>query len=315
MSLTEQRPLDVRLAAPRGFCAGVERAIKAVEDALARYGPPVFVRHEIVHNRHVVRRLAAMGAVFVDELEEADPGRPTIISAHGAPRAVFDHAREEDRLLIDATCPLVNKVHAQTRRYVANGAHVYLIGHAGHPEVVGTLGQVDRAAVSLVETPEAIAALPARDGDKAYVTQTTLSVDDTRAMIAALKSRFPDIAGPRREDICYATSNRQAAVKMAAAGCDVFIVIGDATSSNSKRLVDTADAAGARRALLISTEGDFPASLLDDAMTIGVSAGASAPEYLVEDFLARLAGHRRLRIETIAAAEENVIFKSPLSPA
>ncbi|MHA7872375.1 MAG: 4-hydroxy-3-methylbut-2-enyl diphosphate reductase, partial [Hyphococcus sp.] len=230
--------LTVRLAAPRGFCAGVERAIRTVEEALSIHGAPVYVRHEIVHNHHVVDRLRAMGAIFIEELADAPNDRPVIFSAHGAPRRAHEEAAARQMISIDATCPLVLKVHAQTRRHVANGRHVYLVGHENHPEVVGTMGQAPAGAVTLVETREDVAALNEHAGPKAYVTQTTLSVDDANVVIDALKTRFPDIVGPAKEDICYATSNRQQAVKAVAPGVELFVVIGSDTSSNSQRLVE-----------------------------------------------------------------------------
>ncbi|MEM9616860.1 MAG: 4-hydroxy-3-methylbut-2-enyl diphosphate reductase [Pseudomonadota bacterium] len=304
--------LTVRLAAPRGFCAGVERAIRTVEEALALHGAPVYVRHEIVHNRHVVDRLRAMGAIFIEELKDAPDDRPVIFSAHGAPRSAHEEAAARKMVSIDATCPLVLKVHTQTRRHAANGRHVYLIGHADHPEVVGTMGQAPEGAVTLVETVAEVANLPERTGPKAYVTQTTLSVDDTRTIIEALKTRFPDIAGPAKEDICYATSNRQNAVKTAAPGVDLFVVVGSETSSNSKRLVEVALSAGARHAVLIEDADAFDPSLLNDAQTIGVSAGASAPESLVEKFLELLASMRTIIIETVETAREDIVFNTPL---
>lgn len=307
--------LRVRLASPRGFCAGVERAIRTVEDALARFGAPVFVRHEIVHNRHVVDRLAAMGAVFVDHIDDVEAGRPVIISAHGAPAAVLDSANACGLPTIDATCPLVHKVHAQTRRYAGQGIHVYLIGHAGHPEVIGTTGQAPANAVTLVETPGDVDLLPDRDGPKAYVTQTTLSVEDARGMIAALKKRFPDIIAPSKQDICYATTNRQDAVKASAPGADLFLVIGSDTSSNSLRLVETAKRAGAADAELIEDAAAFDFSRLEKLSTLALSAGASAPEELVEDFLTKLAAHRMIVVETIETAQEDIVFNSAMKLA
>lgn len=313
MADTDRTPnLTVRLAAPRGFCAGVERAIRTVEEALSLHGAPVYVRHEIVHNRHVVDRLRAMGAIFIEELKDAPDDRPVIFSAHGAPRSAHEEAAARKMVSIDATCPLVLKVHTQTRRHAANGQHVYLIGHADHPEVVGTMGQAPDGAVTLVETITEVASLPARTGPKAYVTQTTLSVDDTRTIIEALKTRFPDIAGPAKEDICYATSNRQHAVKTAAPDVDLFVVVGSETSSNSKRLVDVALSAGARHAVLIEDADAFDPSLLNDVQTIGVSAGASAPESLVEKFLELLASMRTIIVETVETAREDIVFNTPL---
>ena len=308
-------PLKVRLASPRGFCAGVERAIKVVEEALAKYGAPVFVRHEIVHNRHVVDRLAAMGAIFVDHISDVEPNRPVIISAHGAPTAVHDAAAARGFETIDATCPLVHKVHAQTRRYAAQGVHVYLVGHHGHPEVVGTMGQTNAGAITLVERPQDVELLPDRDGPKAYVTQTTLSVEDAAQVIAALRKRFPEIMAPRRQDICYATTNRQEAVIASAPGTDLFLVIGSETSSNSQRLVETALRAGAKEALLIEDASVFDFSRLTGLSVIGLSAGASAPEILVEGFLKELAVQRTTVVETIETATEDIVFNSPLKLA
>ncbi len=313
MTMSEPKSkLKVRMASPRGFCAGVERAIRTVEEALQIHGAPVYVRHEIVHNRHVVERLRAMGAIFIEELKDAPDDRPVIFSAHGAPRSAHDEAAARNLISIDATCPLVLKVHTQTRRHANNGRHVYLIGHANHPEVVGTMGQVPDDSVTLIETVDDIAALPDQAGDKAYVTQTTLSVDDARTIIDALKQRFPDIQGPAKEDICYATSNRQHAVKMTAPDVDLFVVIGSETSSNSKRLVEVARSAGARDAILIEDSSMFDASLLENTDTIGISAGASAPESLVEDFLASLAAVRSLIIEAVETVQEDIVFNTPL---
>ncbi|MEZ5916223.1 MAG: 4-hydroxy-3-methylbut-2-enyl diphosphate reductase [Parvularculaceae bacterium] len=305
----------VRLAAPRGFCAGVERAIRTVEDALAIYGAPVFVRHEIVHNAHVVRRLQAMGAVFVESLDDVKDGRPVVFSAHGAPKTAYIEAAARELTTIDATCPLVLKVHSETRRHVDAGRHIILIGHSGHPEVMGTMGQAPKGAVTLIEDVEAAmnAALP--DAPLAYVTQTTLSVDDTAEIIAALQTRFPDIAGPRKSDICYATSNRQDAVKLIAPGADLVLVVGSPQSSNSSRLVETALRAGARQALLVDNPAEFDLSPCQKAATIGVTSGASVPEYLVEDLLHRLANNFRLHIDTIEHAREDLVFKQPMMMA
>ncbi len=305
-------PLTVRLATPRGFCAGVERAIRTVEESLALHGAPVYVRHEIVHNTHVVARLSAMGAIFVEEIEDVPPDRPVVFSAHGAPQSAHADAEARNLLKIDATCPLVLKVHSQIRRHHRSGRTVILIGHRNHPEVVGSVGQAPEGAVILVETLADVAALPALDEPLAYSTQTTLSVDETRDMIAALKQRFPEIAGPAKEDICYATSNRQEAVKAAAAGSDLFVVIGSRTSSNSVRLVETAKTAGAADALLTEDAGEFDWSKLAGVETIGVSAGASAPEILVEQFLTALAARRTLRIDHIETAREDIVFNTPL---
>lgn len=310
----DTRPaLTVRLASPRGFCAGVDRAIKTVEMALAQFGAPVFVRHEIVHNAHVVARLKAMGAVFVEDLADAPDGRPVIFSAHGAPKAVHEEAAARALLAIDATCPLVQKVHAEARRHAARGRHVILIGHEGHPEVEGTMGQLAPGGVTLIQSLDDADALePPSGAPLAYVTQTTLSVDDTAAIVARLKTRFPTILGPRTADICYATSNRQVAVKRIAEGADLVVVIGSPASSNSRRLVDTALAGGAAQALLLDDPAHFDFSRLDSAGVIGVSAGASAPESLVEDFLALLANRYRLAIETVETVKEDISFKTPM---
>jgi len=305
--------LTVRLAAPRGFCAGVERAVRAVEEALERSGPPVYVRHEIVHNAHVVARLAAMGAVFIEDLADADPSRPVVFSAHGAPKSAYAEAAARGIAPIDATCPLVLKVHNEVRRHVAAGRHVFLVGHRGHPEIVGTAGNAPEGSTTIIETAAEARAVAPPHGPLAYATQTTLSVDDADAIVSVLKKRFPGIEGPRRADICYATSNRQAAVKLIAPGADVVLVVGSPQSSNSLRLVETARAAGAAGALLVDDPARFDAALLDDARVIGVTAGASSPEYLVEDLLARLAARRKLAIETVEFAREDVAFKQPLA--
>ncbi len=305
----------VRLAAPRGFCAGVERAIRTVEDALAIYGAPVFVRHEIVHNAHVVRRLQAMGAVFVENLDEVDDDRPVVFSAHGAPKTAYIEAAARNLTTIDATCPLVLKVHNETRRHVDAGRHIALIGHQGHPEVIGTMGQAPKGAVTLIQTVEDALTTSFPDAPLAYVTQTTLSVDDTAEIIAALQERFPEIAGPRKSDICYATSNRQDAVKLIAPGADLVLVVGSPQSSNSSRLVETALRAGARQAFLVDDPAKFDLSYCKNAATIGVTSGASVPEYLVEDLLHRLAENFPLHIETIEHAREDLVFKQPMMMA
>ena len=303
--------LRVRLASPRGFCAGVERAIKTVEDALETFGAPVYVRHEIVHNAHVVNRLRAMGAVFVDELTDAPDDRPVILSAHGAPRSVHEEADRRRLTAVDATCPLVLKVHNEVRRHAARGDHVLLIGHEGHPEVIGVIGQAAPGTVTLVQSVEEADRVDPPAGGIAFATQTTLSLDDTKEIVEVLTRRFPHIRAPRTADICYATTNRQAAVKATAPGCDLFLVVGDPTSSNSVRLVETARRAGARDALLVSDPLNFNIGTARSARVIGVSSGASAPETLVEDLLARLAEVRTLSVETVEVAEENVLFKKP----
>ncbi len=302
----------MRLASPRGFCAGVERAIRTVEEALSLHGAPVFVRHQIVHNSHVVERLEAMGAVFIDDLAEAPDSRPIIFSAHGVSRAVQKAAEARAMTTIDATCPLVQKVHAETRRHAARGRHVILIGHAGHPEVEGTMGQIAAGAATLVQNKHDAATFEPPPGLLAYVTQTTLSVDDSAEIIATLKARFPSIEGPRTADICYATTNRQTAVKQIAPGADLVLVIGSPNSSNTRRLVDTALASGAKAAALVEDPETCDLDALERVQVLGVSSGASAPEFLVERLLARLAKFFTLKIETVETAEENIVFKTPM---
>ena len=304
--------LKVLMASPRGFCAGVDRAIQIVERALAKYGAPVFVRHEIVHNRHVVERLKAMGAVFVAELDECPADRPVIFSAHGVPKSVPAAAQARDLFFLDATCPLVSKVHLDAERHVAAGRQVLLIGHAGHPEVIGTLGQAPTGAITLIETLADVAALIPRDpSNLAYVTQTTLSVDDTAGIVEALKARFPAIQGPHREDICYATTNRQEAVKRLAAQCDLVLVVGSPRSSNSQRLVEVAVRAGARATYLLDDSSGLDPAWLEGVTTLGLTAGASAPEVLVEGVLAALAARFTLDIEDSDSVRETVTFKLP----
>ncbi|AWM76720.1 4-hydroxy-3-methylbut-2-enyl diphosphate reductase [Phenylobacterium parvum] len=304
--------LTVRLAAPRGFCAGVDRAIQVVEATLERFGAPVYVRHEIVHNRHVVSRLRDMGAVFVETLEECPDDRPVVFSAHGSPRSVTDGAKARGMTFLDATCPLVSKVHVEAARHYAAGRQVLLIGHAGHPEVVGTMGQLPEGAVVLIETLEdARAFVPGGAGGVAYVTQTTLSVDDTAEIVEALKARFPDMAAPHRDDICYATTNRQEAVKSIAGECDVLLVIGSANSSNSVRLVEVGLRAGAPKAFLIDDADDLDLAWLAGARTVGVTAGASAPEDLVQGVIRKLSSAFAVTVEEVGAARETVSFKLP----
>jgi 4-hydroxy-3-methylbut-2-enyl diphosphate reductase len=304
-------PLTVLLATPRGFCAGVDRAIQIVERAIAKYGAPVYVRHEIVHNRHVVERLKHLGAVFVEELEECPDDRPVVFSAHGVPKSVPAEARSRRMLFLDATCPLVSKVHVDARRHFEAGREIVLIGHAGHPEVVGTLGQLPPGAVTLVETVEDARAFVPRDAaNVAFVTQTTLSVDDTAEVVAALQARFPQIAAPHKEDICYATTNRQEAVKAVAARSDVLLVLGSANSSNSVRLAEVATKAGAQ-AHLIDNAAGLDLSWLAGASVVGVTAGASAPEILVQGVIERLSQSFELLIEEIDAQRETVTFKLP----
>lgn len=304
-------PLDLLIAAPRGFCAGVDRAIIIVERALERYGAPVYVRHEIVHNKYVVESLKAKGAVFVEELDEVPDGVPVVFSAHGVPKAVPAKAEERGLDYLDATCPLVSKVHRQAERQVEAGRHILFIGHRGHPEVIGTFGQVPEGSISLIETEaDARAFMPQDAGNLAFLTQTTLSVDDTAAIIAILKERFPAIVAPKGEDICYATSNRQAAVKAIALQCDAVLVIGAPNSSNSLRLVECAQREGAR-ALLIQRAADLDLGWLEGVRALGVSAGASAPEILVRELVERLSAHFAVSEREIATAQENISFKLP----
>ena len=305
-------PLKILLAAPRGFCAGVDRAIQIVKLALQRYGTPVYVRHEIVHNRYVVESLEALGAVFVEELDEVPEDAIVIFSAHGVAKAVPAEAERRHLQYIDATCPLVSKVHREAERHFSLDHHIVLIGHAGHPEVVGTIGQLPSGAITLVESAEDVADLEVEDpSNLAYITQTTLSVDETVSIVGALQARFPDIVGPKKEDICYATTNRQSAVKQIANRCELFLAIGAPNSSNSLRLVEVAQQAGCDRAMLVQRARDLDWSVIDDVQTIGISAGASAPELLVEEVIAALRQRREIEIEEVTVAVEDVEFKLP----
>ncbi len=306
-------PLTILLAAPRGFCAGVDRAIKIVELALTRFGPPVYVRHEIVHNRHVVESLKAKGAIFVEELSEIpETAAPVIFSAHGVPQSVPAAAQDRGLFVLDATCPLVSKVHAEARAHHAEGLEIVLIGHAGHPEVIGTLGQLPAGAATLVETTDDARRFQPRDPARlAYTTQTTLSVDDTAAIVAVLKTRFPAIVGPRKEDICYATTNRQAAVKAIAARCDALIVVGAPNSSNSLRLVEVAERAGCRKAVLVQRAADIAWDTLAGIATLGVTAGASAPELLVNEIIEAFRARFDVTVESVATTVERVAFNVP----
>ena len=302
----------LHLAAPRGFCAGVDRAVRIVEVALEKFGAPVYVRHEIVHNRTVVDRLADMGAVFVAELDEVPEGAPVVFSAHGVSRAVTDEADRRNMIAVDATCPLVTKVHVETRRHARNKRHVLLIGHAGHPEVEGTMGQVAADEITLVETAEdARTVNPPEDADLAFATQTTLSVDDTAEIISILQFRFPEINGPRGEDICYATTNRQNAVKAIAAMCDLVIVVGAENSSNSQRLVEVALTAGAAGGRLVADKHAIDWDEMDGATHIGLSAGASAPESLVHEIIEAMRSRYELVLDENALVEETLTFKLP----
>lgn len=303
--------LTLLIAAPRGFCAGVDRAIEIVEKAIERFGAPVYVRHEIVHNRFVVDSLKAKGAIFVEELDEVPDGVPVVFSAHGVPKSVPAEAERRELLYVDATCPLVSKVHRQAERQIEKGQHIIFVGHAGHPEVIGTMGQVEPGQMTLVETVADVAALTFPHGmSLAYLTQTTLSVDDTRDIITALETRFPQIVGPKAEDICYATSNRQAAVKQIAPGSDLVLVIGAPNSSNSLRLVEVAEGMGTI-AKLIQRADDIDPTWLEGVGTIGLTAGASAPEVLVREVVNRLSQWRQVEEHTIISTEEKMVFKLP----
>lgn len=305
-------PLSVVLAAPRGFCAGVDRAVQIVERLLETRGAPVYVRHEIVHNRFVVESLEAKGAVFVDELDAVPDDATVVFSAHGVPKSVPAEARRRGLRSVDATCPLVSKVHVEAARHAAAGEQIILIGHAGHPEVIGTMGQVEDGRILLVETrADAEAVAPATPDRLAYVTQTTLSVEETRDIVAILKRRFPALAGPKREDICFATTNRQAAVRAIAAACDAVWVIGAPNSSNSRRLVEVAASAGCADARLLQGPEEIDWPSLDRVERLGITAGASAPEVLVEGVLAALAERRALAVETARHVVEDVVFKLP----
>lgn len=311
--MTMKPHLDVLLAAPRGFCAGVDRAIQIVELAIEKYGAPVYVRHEIVHNRTVVESLVAKGAIFVEELSEIpDTGAPVIFSAHGVPRTVPQEALERNFLYLDATCPLVSKVHSEAARHHANGLEIVLIGHSGHPEVIGTLGQLPPGAIALLERVEDVPALKPRDPARlAYITQTTLSVDDTIEIVAALKARFPRIQGPHKNDICYATTNRQSAVKAIAKRCDAILVVGAPNSSNSKRLVEVALRSGCPKAMLVQKASEISWDDLRDIKTLGLTAGASAPEILVDEIVEKFKARYDVAIEAVRTAVEDVIFKIP----
>ena len=304
-------PLTLLIAAPRGFCAGVDRAIEIVERALEKFGAPVYVRHEIVHNRYVVDSLKAKGAIFVEELDEVPDDAPVVFSAHGVPKSVPAEAERRELLYVDATCPLVSKVHRQAERQIEKGQHILFIGHAGHPEVIGTMGQVPEGQITLVETVEDVATLPFTPEDNlSFLSQTTLSVDDTAQIIAALKARFPTILAPKAEDICYATSNRQAAVKAIAPDSDLVLVIGAPNSSNSLRLVEVAERLGTP-ARLIQRAAEIDPTWLEGVGTIGLTAGASAPEELVREVIDRLSQWRQVDERTVHTVTEQMIFKLP----
>ena len=309
----KNKEIKILLAAPRGFCAGVDRAIEIVKKSIEKYGSPVYVRHEIVHNKHVVESLKKIGAVFVEELNEIkDKTRPVIFSAHGVPKVVPAEAKELKMDYIDATCPLVSKVHREAENLNKSGFHVLLIGHKNHPEVIGTMGQIPNGSIDLIENIEDVNKFEIKgNGKLAYVTQTTLSVDDTKDIINALKEKFSNIKEPKKEDICYATTNRQAAVKKIAKLCDMFFVIGSRNSSNSLRLVEVANNSGCSEAVLIHSESSIPLEKITKCKTIGISSGASAPEILVENFIKKLKEQFSVNIEEVEIIKENITFKIP----
>ena len=309
----KDKELKILLAAPRGFCAGVDRAIEIVKKSIDKYGAPVYVRHEIVHNKYVVESLKKIGAIFVEELNEVkDKSRPVIFSAHGVPKVVPAEAENLKMDYIDATCPLVSKVHREAENLNKNGFHVLLIGHKNHPEVVGTMGQIPSGSIDLIENIDDVKKFENGDNKKlAFVTQTTLSVDDTKDIIDALKEKFKEIKEPKKEDICYATTNRQAAVKKIAKQCDMFFVIGSRNSSNSVRLVEVASKSGCAEAILIHSESSIPLDKITKCKTIGISSGASAPEILVENFIEKLKKEFKVNIEEVEIIKEDIIFKIP----
>ena len=309
----KNKEIKILLAAPRGFCAGVDRAIEIVKKSIEKYGAPVYVRHEIVHNKHVVESLKKIGAVFVEELNEIkDKTRPVIFSAHGVPKVVPAEAKELKMDYIDATCPLVSKVHREAENLNKSGFHVLLIGHKNHPEVIGTMGQIPNGSIDLIENIEDVNKFEIKENGKlAYVTQTTLSVDDTKDIINALKEKFSNIKEPKKEDICYATTNRQAAVKKIAKLCDMFFVIGSRNSSNSLRLVEVANNSGCSEAVLIHSESSIPLEKITKCKTIGISSGASAPEILVENFIKKLKEQFSVNIEEVEIIKEDITFKIP----
>jgi 4-hydroxy-3-methylbut-2-en-1-yl diphosphate reductase len=311
-NMTNKPQLTLLLAAPRGFCAGVDRAIQIVERAIEKWGAPVYVRHEIVHNVHVVDRLKKLGAVFVEELDECPPDRPVVFSAHGVPKSVPAEAARREMIFVDATCPLVSKVHVEAQRHYDNEREIVLIGHAGHPEVIGTMGQLDEGAVTLIEDVADVARFRPKDPAKlAFVTQTTLSVDDTAEIVAALQARFPMISPPHKEDICYATTNRQDAVKALGAKAELLLVIGSKTSSNSLRLVDVGLRAGAKSAYLIDDAAGIDWAWFDSIESLGLTAGASAPEDLVQGVIDACAARYELSVQEVLVTREDVIFKLP----
>ena len=309
----KNKEIKILLASPRGFCAGVDRAIEIVKKSITKYGAPIYVRHEIVHNKHVVESLKKIGAIFVEELSEIkDKSRPVIFSAHGVPKVVPAEAKNLKMDYIDATCPLVSKVHREAENLNKSGYHVLLIGHKNHPEVVGTMGQIPEGTIDLIENIADVKNFKKKENKKlAFVTQTTLSVDDTKDIINALKEKFSDIKEPKKEDICYATTNRQAAVKKIAKLCDMFFVIGSRNSSNSVRLVEVANNSGCKEAILIHSESNIPMKKITKCQTIGISSGASAPEILVENFINKLKKQFKVNIEEVEIIKEDITFKIP----
>ncbi|MGA0790070.1 MAG: 4-hydroxy-3-methylbut-2-enyl diphosphate reductase [Pelagibacteraceae bacterium] len=305
--------LKIYLASPRGFCAGVDRAVEIVKKSLQKFGAPIYVRHEIVHNKHVVQELKEMGTIFVDELDDIeDTSRPVIFSAHGVAKKVVDDAKFKNLLYIDATCPLVSKVHREAEQLNKQGYHIFLIGHENHPEVIGTMGQIDNNNIELIQNKEDVETiLPIKEKKYAYITQTTLSIDDTKEIIQSLQNKFPTIKGPIKEDICYATTNRQAAVKLIAPKCDLFLIIGSRNSSNSQRLVEVAKKNGCENSLLLHTDLEFPEEQILNCKNLGLSSGASAPEILIQNLIKKIKKIRNVQIEEVTSATENVTFKIP----
>ncbi len=305
--------LKIYLASPRGFCAGVDRAVEIVKKSLQKFGAPIYVRHEIVHNKHVVQELKEMGTIFVDELDDIeDTSRPVIFSAHGVAKKVVDDAKFKNLLYIDATCPLVSKVHREAEQLNKQGYHIFLIGHENHPEVIGTMGQIDNNNIELIQNKEDVETiLPIKEKKYAYITQTTLSIDDTKEIIQSLQIKFPAIKGPIKEDICYATTNRQAAVKLIAPKCDLFLIVGSRNSSNSQRLVEVAKKNGCENSLLLHTDLEFPEEQILNCKNLGLSSGASAPEILIQNLIKKIKKIRNVQIEEVTSATENVTFKIP----
>ena len=305
--------LKIYLASPRGFCAGVDRAVEIVKKSLQKFGAPIYVRHEIVHNKHVVQELKEMGTIFVNELDDIeDTNRPVIFSAHGVAKKVVDDAKFKNLLYIDATCPLVSKVHREAEQLNKQGYHIFLIGHENHPEVIGTMGQIDNNNIELIQNKEDVETiLPIKEKKYAYITQTTLSIDDTKEIIQSLQNKFPTIKGPIKEDICYATTNRQAAVKLIAPKCDLFLIIGSRNSSNSQRLVEVAKKNGCENSLLLHTDLEFPEEQILNCKNLGLSSGASAPEILIQNLIKKIKKIRNVQIEEVTSATENVTFKIP----